>query len=102
MSKTEKTMLELTKGYTRCPYGDGPLAFVRDTDDATLYDCRTCGYRVVRKVDGTEPEIPEDLPDEAPEAGDDYDAADKMADYLWDGTVDGEVYDGDPADLDFF
>lgn len=27
---------------------------------------------------------------------------DRMREYLWDGTVDGEVYDGDPADLDFF
>jgi hypothetical protein len=25
-----------------------------------------------------------------------------MADYMWNGTIDGEAFDGDPADLDFF
>jgi len=25
----------------------------------------------------------------------------EMADYMWDGTVDGDVFDGDPADLLF-
>lgn len=29
-------------------------------------------------------------------------AEERMAEYLWDGTVDGECFDGDPADLDFF
>lgn len=30
------------------------------------------------------------------------DLEDRMFDYLYNGTVDGEVFDGDPADLDFF
>ena len=29
-------------------------------------------------------------------------AEERMTEYLWDGTVDGECFDGDPADLDFF
>lgn len=38
----------------------------------------------------------------APEPVDLSDVEDRMADYLWNGTVDGEVFDGDPADLDWF
>ena len=28
-------------------------------------------------------------------------AEDRMLEYMWDGTVDGECFDGDPADLLF-
>lgn len=38
----------------------------------------------------------------APARDDEYTPEERMADYLWEGTVDGECYDGDPADLDFF
>lgn len=97
-------MLEITQGYTRCPYKDGPLAYLRETEGGgTRYGCRSCGYEVVRYADGSSSAIPDDLPDDdAPDTGPADDPTDRMAEYLYDGTVDGDVYDGDPADLDWF
>ena len=47
-----------------------------------------------------DPKLSDVLTEPAPEP--EPDVEDRMFDYLWNGTVDGEVYDGDPADLDFF
>lgn len=69
-----------------CPNGCGPMVYYETQKTKTIYRCTGCPTRVAVGDDDY----------------DDYDAADKMAEYLWEGTVDGEVYDGDPADLDFF
>ena len=48
---------------------------------------------------------PSETPTEPAMQRDELDLEDveqRMADYMWNGTVDGEVFDGDPADLDWF
>lgn len=74
----------MSTNYPDCPNGCGPMTkFVeRRGDGSEVWACTGCTAKVQTEAY--------------------YDAADKMADYLWDGTVDGEVFDGDPADLDFF
>ena len=81
MTKTKNT-----PEYPDCPNGCGPMTkFVERSGDGTeTWACTGCPARVTVAAD------------------DYYDASDKMAEYMWEGTVDGEVYDGDPADLDFF
>lgn len=52
--------------------------------------------------DKKDPKPSEILTEPVPEGPTLDEIEDRMFDYLYNGTVDGEVFDGDPADLDFF